>query len=164
MKAREVKRKIYAIKNFNDIVYALQLISVIKMKRAQRMVFDTKPFIKVVLEIIEELINHQDKIKESIYFKKEEGKTLAVVISSDRGFCGAFNRNILNFAQKEIEKIGGAEIFAIGKKAIKFFEKKNYKIFDQITGIGDFGEVEETKPNRQINYCVVLTKGNTKEL
>jgi F-type H+-transporting ATPase subunit gamma len=146
MKAREVKNKITSIKNFNDITYALQLISVIKMKRAQKMVLDTKPFVKVVLEIIEELVYHQDKIKETIYFKKEKGKTLAVVISSDKGFCGSFNRNILNFAQREIEKMGGAEIFAVGKKAINFFEKRNFKILEKITGIGDFGEIDETKP------------------
>ena len=155
MKAREVKNKIYSIKNLNDLLYAIQLISVIKMKKAQRMLSDSQPFIRVVLEIISELI-WQEKIRESIYFQKREGKILAVVISSDRGFCGAFNRNILNFAHKEIEKIGKAEIFAVGKKSINFFERKNFEIVDKITGIGDFGEIEETKPiaDKLIKYFI----------
>jgi F-type H+-transporting ATPase subunit gamma len=155
MKAKEVRNKIFSIKKLSDILYAIQLISVIKMKKAQKMVFDTMPFIEVVLEILDRLIR-QEGIKETIYFKKEEGKNLAVVISSDRGFCGAFNKNILNFSLKEIEKIGETEIFAIGKKSITFFERKNFKISDKISGIGDFGEIEETKPiaDKLINYFV----------
>jgi len=146
MKARDVKRKIISIKNFNEITYALCLISMIKMKRAQKMVLETKPFIEIVFEILGELVNREEDIKGTIYFKENQGKNLAVVIASDRGFCGAYNRNILNFAQREIEKLGNTEVFPIGKKAIKFFKKRNFKISDKIFGIGDFGELEETKP------------------
>jgi len=145
MKSGEIKKKAFSIKNLSDILYAIQLISLIKMKKAQRMLWDTQPFIKEVLKILAELIRHE-KVKESIYFKKEAKKTLAVVISSDRGFCGSFNRNILNFAYQEIEKIGEMDVFAVGKKAILFFQRKKMKIVEKVTGIGDFGEIHETKP------------------
>ncbi len=148
-KTREIKGKIATIQNLNKITSALELISAVKMKKAQRLALNSRPFATTILEILEVLGKFQKEIKKSIFFiKRPTKKILAVVVASDRGFCGAFNKNILTFAEREIQKMGRekVEIFAVGKKTIKFFQKKGYKIFEKITDIGDFGELHETKP------------------
>lgn len=147
LKPRQIKNKIGVIQNLTKITRALELVSAVKMKKAQKLALNSRPFVKIILEILDELAHYQKEIKKSIFFQEfPVKKILAVVIASDRGFCGPFNRNILFFSEKEIEKMKNVEIFPVGKKAIKFFRKKSYPIFFEMSGIGDFGELEETKP------------------
>lgn len=147
LKTREIKNKINVVQNLTKITGALELVSAVKMKKSQRLALNSRPFVRIILEILDELAHYQKEIKKSVFFQERPvKKILAVVIASDRGFCGPFNRNILLFADKEIEKMNNVEIFPVGKKAIKFFKKKNYPIFSETSGIGDFGELEETKP------------------
>jgi len=94
------------------------------------------------------LSRYEEEIqKRSIFFKEGKGNViLAVVVTSDKGFCGAYNRNILGFFEREIKEEREIEIMAIGKKAIKYFRKKDYKVLIEFSGIGDYGELEEIKP------------------
>lgn len=147
LKTREIKNKINVIQSLTKITGALELVSAVKMKKAQRLALNSRPFARMVLEILDELAHYQKEIKKSIFFQERPiKKRLAVVVASDRGFCGPFNRNILIFAERELKKMENVEIYPVGKKAIKFFKKKNYKIFSEMSGIGDFGDLEETKP------------------
>lgn len=144
---RELKRKIRVVQNISEITRALELISAVKMKKAQKLALQARPFTQKALEILFLLSKYQEEFgKKSIYFQKPKAKkSLAMIISSDKGFCGAFNKNILSFSEKEIEK-EKFQIFAIGKKAVKFFKKKNFDVIVEFTGIGDWGEFEKIKP------------------
>jgi F-type H+-transporting ATPase subunit gamma len=147
MPLREVKKKIRVVENVHQITSALELISSVKMRKAEKLALQSRPFTRKVLEILLKLQNYQEEFKKtSIYFKENKSKkNLMVVISSDKGFCGAFNKIILNFAQSQIDKEKD-EIFAVGKKAIRFFRKRNYNVVMEFFGIGDYGEFEEVKP------------------
>ena len=146
MHPKEIKGKIEVTQGLSKITRALELVSAVKMKRAQRFALNSRPFTQVVLEILTNLEDHPQEIKKSIYFQKRSvDKTLAVVISSDKGFCAAFNKNILGFARRSIERLKNVEIFAIGKKAGKFFKKAGYRVLVEFSGIGDYGRVEDTR-------------------
>ena len=146
MHLREIKGKIDVTHGLSKITRALELVSAVKMKRSQRFALGARPFTQVVLEILEKLEGYPQAIKKSVYFQKRSiDKTLAVVISSDKGFCAAFNKNILNFARKSIKKLNNVEIFAVGKKAGKFFQKEGYPVLVEFSGIGDYGKIEDTR-------------------
>ena len=81
--------------------------------------------------------------------KRRVKDSLAVVVASDRGFCGPFNQNILKEAQKEIKKLephSKVTVMPVGKKAISFFKKLGINSERSVTGIGDYGTLEEIKP------------------
>ncbi len=157
MKQKEIKRKISSIGNIFEITKAIEVISAIKMKKAQELALNSRPFTQTALKILKNLSRYEEEIqKRSIFFKEDKGKALlAAVVTSDKGFCGAFNRNILGFFEREIKKEkDNVEIMAIGKKAIKYFRKRDYKVLVEFSGIGDYGELEEVKPiaDLLINY------------
>ena len=146
MRLKEIKGKINVTQGLSKITRALELVSAVKMRKAQRFALDSRPFAQMVLEILGKLDSYPQEKKKSIYFqKKTVDKTLAVVISSDKGFCGAFNKNILSFAQKSIKKLEKVEIFALGKKAIRFFQNEGHPVLVGFSGIGDYGKIEETR-------------------
>ncbi|MFA5747362.1 MAG: ATP synthase F1 subunit gamma [Candidatus Paceibacterota bacterium] len=151
MKSKEIKQKIGSVQNIAKITNAMGLVSAVKMGKAQNLALNSRPFALRVYQILKKLSHHQKKEGlGSFYFKEREiKKVLAVVVSSDRGFCGPFNKNLLNFAQKKIKALEGSaevEIMAIGKKSAAFFKNKGYKVRFEFSGIGDFGELNDMRP------------------
>ena len=155
MKSKEIKQKIGSVQNISKITNALGLVSAVKMGKAQNLALNSRPFALRVYQILKKLSAYQKKEGlASFYFKERPPeKILAVVVSSDRGFCGSFNKNILNYAHKQIkdlEKIAPVEIVAIGKKSSAFFKRKGYKLKIEFSGIGDFGKLNEIRPLAEV--------------
>lgn len=151
MKAREIKQKIGSVQNISKITNAMGLVSAVKMGKAQNLALNSRPFALRVYQILKKLSHHQKKEGSAgFYFKEREvKKILAVVVSSDRGFCGPFNKNLLNFTQKKIKEMEGSaevEIMAVGKKSAAFFKNKGYKVRFEFSGIGDFGKLNDVRP------------------
>ena len=157
---KEIKQKINSTQRISQVTGALELISAVKMRKSQKIALGSRPFAQKVIEILKRLSEYQQECleKNSFYFQTRElKKVLIVIVTSDKGFCSSFNKNILKFAEKEINEMKEAfrqkkssapeiEIMAIGKKAIAFARKKNFKVKVEFTGIGDYGMLEETKP------------------
>ena len=166
---KEIKQKINSTQRISQVTGALELISAVKMRKSQKIALCSRPFAQKVIEILKRLSEYQQECleKNSFYFQTRElKKILIVVVSSDKGFCSSFNKNILKFAETEINKIQEEfikegevtplrlqdglspeiEIMAVGKKAIAFSKKKNFKVKVEFSGIGDYGKIEETKP------------------
>ncbi|MFH1180864.1 MAG: ATP synthase F1 subunit gamma [bacterium] len=151
MELKEIRRKIESVNNIRNLTSALETLSALKMKKAQKTAILSRPFshkIAVFLEEIEPLF----KEKKSVFFREEKaGKILFVAITSDRGFCGSFNQNILRRAEKEIKERSSQgteliEVFPVGKKGTAFFKKRGRDIKYSFIGIGDAATLEEVKP------------------
>ena len=94
MLLKEIKSKINLAQDLLKITRALELVSAVKMRKAQKLALSSRPFTEVVLKVLGELSERPEEIRKSFYFpEKKVKKTLVVVVSSDRGFCGAFNKN-----------------------------------------------------------------------
>jgi len=147
MELKEIRLKIQSVTNIWKLTSALETLSALKMKKSQKIALESRPFAQRVGRLIRCL---EPVLKDKVALRKRPLKTaLAVVIASDRGFCGSFNQNILKFAAKEIkdlEQKSDVAVMPVGKKAVSFFKKRG-KDFDQsVTGIGDYGTLEEVKP------------------
>ncbi|MFH1894541.1 MAG: FoF1 ATP synthase subunit gamma [Patescibacteria group bacterium] len=112
MELKEIKREIDSVRNIWKLTGALETLSALKMKRAQKIALLSRPFSEKVAQILEEIDSCNMEGK-SVFFEKRKGlpagrqgnKVLALVLASDRGFCGAFNQNILRFVEKTIKEI-----------------------------------------------------------
>jgi F-type H+-transporting ATPase subunit gamma len=149
MELKEIKREIESVRNIWKLTGALETLSALKMKKAQKIALLSRPFAQKAAQILGRLEFSVNDI-ESIFFWERETteKTLAVVLASDRGFCGSFNHNILKFAEREIKEIGKERkvgILPIGKKATTYFKKRGYDTKFNFFGIGDYAEIEDVK-------------------
>jgi len=148
MELKEIKRKIDSVRNIWKLTGALETLSALKMKRAQKIALMSRPFSEKIAQILGEIDSSRIEEK-SVFFDERKGdKVLALVLASDRGFCGSFNQNILKFAEKAIREISRnkkTEVLPVGKKAISYFKKRGYEMPHSFFGIGDFGELEDIK-------------------
>jgi F-type H+-transporting ATPase subunit gamma len=147
MELKEIRLKIQSVSNIWKLTGALETLSALKMKKAQKYVLASRPFAQRMGRLVRRM---EPPLKDKLRLRKRKLRdALVVVIASDRGFCGSFNQNILRRAQEEIEKLekkSNVAIFPVGKKAVSFFKKRQRNFDHFLTGIGDFGSLEEIKP------------------
>ena len=118
--AKEIQRKIGSIKNTSKITKAMELISTVKMKKAQDLALAKKDF---VLEMLKVFTRIEEFLKDFAFFKRHESKkTLAVMITSNKGLCGWYNVNILKKVNEYVTENADedVEFITLGKKAAAF--------------------------------------------
>jgi F-type H+-transporting ATPase subunit gamma len=132
---KEVRNRITSTQSTQQITKAMKLVSATKLRKAQTAINKMRPYAEKLYEI---LVNLGDSAKDDnslkAYFEyKEPKKALVVVVSSDRGLCGAFNSNIIKATKKLIaenyeERGTDFELMFIGKKAYDPFKRGDYKL------------------------------------
>jgi len=118
--AKEIQRKIGSIKNTSKITKAMELISTVKMKKAQDLALQKKDF---VLEMLKVFTRIEEFLRDFAYFKKHESKkTLAVMITSNKGLCGGYNVNVLKKVNEYVTENPEEQVeyITLGKKATAF--------------------------------------------
>jgi len=120
---RDIRRRIASVKNTQQITNAMKMVSAAKLQRAQERVMAARPY----SERLQQLITHVDaRVRPTahpLFTPRDEGKTLVVVVTSDRGLCGGFNANVQRAAVELVRQLGGnanADIIAVGKKGRDF--------------------------------------------
>ena len=127
MNLRQIRKKIKAVNNIKKITNAMELISSIKMKRAQGQYKEGKLYRDFLHQMVTELA---DKLEKEIspFLKEGEGtKNLYLVISSNKGLCGNFNFAIFRKIYKEID-LGKGDFIVYGKKGAEFINRSFGKI------------------------------------
>lgn len=129
---RDIKRKINGIKNTRRITSAMKMVSAAKLRKAQNLLYATRPYSEKLYDLIHDLSIYIDRESHPLLAKREENKVDYVVITADRGLAGAFNSNVLKAVWREINdlKAQGKEVnlILIGRKAVNFFKNKGFKI------------------------------------
>lgn len=135
---KEVKSRIQSVTSTQQITSAMKMVAAAKLRRAQDKILQMRPYSEKLTSILQNVSgNLGDEAENRFGEVRESEKALIVVISSDRGLCGAFNNNVFKQTLKLIEekysyekKLGGLYIMPIGKKSLDFFKKRNFQVID----------------------------------
>ena len=130
---RDIKRRISSVKNTQQITNAMKMVSAAKLQRAQDRVMATRPYADRMSYVIEHLEARVQPKAHPLLTPREEGKTLLLLLTSDRGLCGGFNSNVQRRALAEINELsasGDIDIIAIGKKGRDFLGYRQIDVLD----------------------------------
>lgn len=122
MNLRLLKSKIKSIANVGQITKAMQLVSAVKMKKGQALAQEGKPY-RATLELTMKKVIASSYLDEHPLMKAKDttSKTLAIIVSSNKGLCGVFNFNLFKFVDSVIkEQLTNYEFVVIGAKAQQF--------------------------------------------
>lgn len=123
---KELRSRVRSIKNTKKITRAMEMVSAAKLRRAQTEMQGAKPFQKK-LELLLGRLSRSPKAQENPLFQSRanSGKpNLLVIITSDRGLCGAFNANIIKMAARYLAVHTDALVYFIGRKGRDHFQKR----------------------------------------
>lgn len=137
---KDVKRRIKSVENTMQITKAMELVATSKLRGAKERAVASQPYFNTLYETMCDI--QQDRGFKSIYTKKEFLKTvLVVVLAGDRGLAGGFNHNVLKLAEEKIKSLEQdgrtVKVFPIGKKAVEYFEKRRYELYNKEYQISD---------------------------
>ena len=119
---RDIRRRIASVKNTQQITNAMKMVSAAKLQRAQERVAAARPFAERMQVVVEHLQARVRLTAHPLLTPRTEGKTLLLVVTSDRGLCGGFNGNVQRAVAEKVRELGGeqVDIIAIGKKGRDF--------------------------------------------
>jgi len=142
---KEVRTRIASVKSTQQITSAMKMVAASKLRRAQNAILKMRPYAAKLKEILQNLSASLDSGDVNVYAEiRKPEKILMVVITSNRGLCGAFNSNVLRTAVQRIQfdyasqnTLGNISLLTIGRKATEFFTKRGYKVVSSHDSIFD---------------------------
>jgi F-type H+-transporting ATPase subunit gamma len=141
----DIRRRLKSVKNTQQITKAMKMVSAAKLKRAQDRVVTARPFANKMMEIMGELAGRTDEsFRHPLLDQREDNRYLLVLITADKGLCGAFNANLIKAAQSFIDAHPGKdiELMTVGRKGRDFFRRRNVPIATEYIGLTGKGRVE----------------------
>jgi F-type H+-transporting ATPase subunit gamma len=125
---RDIRRKIVSIKKTQQITKAMKMVAAAKLRRAQERVIAARPYSRKMLAVIASLASRVERMQHPLLAKREPKKVKLLVLTSDRGLCGAYNTNILRKAVEAVREFQaqGKEVRVniVGRKGRDFFRKR----------------------------------------
>jgi len=131
---KAIKIRLTSFKSTRQITSAMKMVSAAKLRKAQDKIVRLRPYANKLHELLVDLSQSlSDSEVENVYGRvSPPEKILIVVITSNRGLCGAFNANVIKEARRVISekypeqaRTGNLKILTIGKKGFDFFRKQN---------------------------------------
>lgn len=135
MNIRQVRKKIKSVSNVKKITRAMEMVSAIKMKKAQQEAVETAPYRQYLEKIIYKTISTlRHDLSPLISNQSTSGKYLYIIISSNKGLCGSFNFNLFRKLIKDID-FKKHDFIVLGKKAAMFVNKMGGKIIADFSSL-----------------------------
>ena len=158
---RDIKNRIKGVQNTQQITKAMKMVAAAKLRRAQDKVIHARPYARKISELFTHLVTDED-LNNPFLFERDIKNIALVVVTADRGLCGAFNINIIKEAAGFIENMTGraaVQLFCIGKKGFDYFSKRNYDIVDKRIGL--FSTLEYSSALNITNELIKLYLDST---
>jgi F-type H+-transporting ATPase subunit gamma len=133
---KEVRNRIKSVQNMQQITKAMKMVSAAKLRKAQEGIVQMRPYALKLQEVLSNIVSSSEgEVGMDLAVERPLEKVLFIVITSDRGLCGAYNANIIKLAKLTIrEKYsaqyakGNVQIWTIGKKGYEHFSKNRYSV------------------------------------
>jgi F-type H+-transporting ATPase subunit gamma len=142
---KEVRIRIASVKSTQQITSAMKMVAASKLRKAQNAILKMRPYAAKLKDILQNLSASLDSGDGNLYTQQRTpNKVLIVVLTSNRGLCGAFNTNILRTAAQRIQieyatqlKAGNVSVLTIGRKGTEFFTKRGYNVISSHDSVFD---------------------------
>ena len=161
---RDINLRIRSVTNISQVTRAMEMVSAVKMRKAQQRVTASRPYSDQLRQIMSDLATQQPDPEQLVEFpllQKRPVRTVElIVVTPDRGLTGALNTNILRragrFILEETPPSGGGgqggetrapvRIIAVGKKARDYFVRTRQEVVAEFIGIGENISLDAVRP------------------
>jgi F-type H+-transporting ATPase subunit gamma len=140
----DIRRRIKSVKNTEQITKAMKMVSASKLRRAQERVISARPFAQKMTEVLADIASQTpEDFQHPLLDQRGDERYLIVLITGDKGLCGAFNANLIKAAQVFIKENPGKqfEFLAVGRKGRDFFRHRA-DVAGEYIGLTGKGRVE----------------------
>jgi F-type H+-transporting ATPase subunit gamma len=143
---RDIHRRIKAVKNTQQITKAMKMVAASKLRKVQTDMLELRSYANKMRSVIASLAASAGDASHPLLIERPRKVTEVLVLTSDKGLCGAFNTNILRAGHKQINNLSkeeaagtgeklGVNASVVGRKAVDYFKRRNVELRNNWTGI-----------------------------
>jgi F-type H+-transporting ATPase subunit gamma len=135
----DLRRRVRAVKNTQQITKAMKMVAASKLRRAQERIMNARPFANRMERVLSSLAARVDPAAHpllAVRDRRPESKTLVVVVTGDKGLCGSFNTNAIKGAVEFVaDSAERCTLGLVGRKGRDFFVRRGFSITFEQAGI-----------------------------
>jgi len=127
-KTQDIKRRIRSVRNTMQLTRAMKMVAAAKLRRSQERIMAARPYSKKTLNILRSLSVRANPEDHPMLQAHGERRVEMVVVTADKGLCGAFNAGIIREAENFMRANAGRDfsVAAVGKKSREHFGRRDY--------------------------------------
>jgi F-type H+-transporting ATPase subunit gamma len=136
---RDIKRRIRSVESTQKITKAMKLVAAAKLRRAQERVIGARPYAQKMGELLGSLVSRVGDDGHPLLVRRTGARKRLVVITADKGLCGAFNSNVIRAATHYLRDGDNVDVtlVVVGKKSRDFFRRRQWPVKSEMLGFFD---------------------------
>lgn len=160
---QDIRRRIKSVKNTQQITKAMKMVAAARLRRAQEAAVSNRPYAEKMYEVIADVASNAGSFSHPLLEVREEGKTLYIVLASDKGLAGAYASNVFKETIAHIQDKANTSVITVGRRAKEYFTPRGFDIVNSYMG---FTERPDYQNARQIALDVIerFGEGDFKEV
>jgi F-type H+-transporting ATPase subunit gamma len=135
----DLRRRIRAVKNTQQITKAMKMVAASKLRRAQERIMNARPYASQMQRVLSSVATRVDPSIHPLLTVREarpDSKTLVIVVTGDKGLCGSFNTNAIKAgAAYIVESPQKCMLGLVGRKGRDFFGRRGFAVLFEQVGI-----------------------------
>jgi F-type H+-transporting ATPase subunit gamma len=144
---KEIRSKIKSIENTKKITKAMEMVAASKMRKAQERMRVARPYSRKIRNIAGHLSEANPEYIHPFMIKREEIKKVGlIVLTTDKGLCGAMNTNVLRLVTQKLRQLEASsipsDVVVVGSKGAGFLSRIGARIVSQVVQLGDTPRLE----------------------
>ena len=136
---RDIRKRIASVKNTQKITNAMKMVSAAKLRRAEEAIKAARPFAEMMREVMLSLAARTNAGAHPMLVVRPVEKVLLILVTADRGLCGAFNANLNRRSEafvKEMKAKGvQVDMITVGRKGNDYFRRRNVTIAEKFVNV-----------------------------
>jgi F-type H+-transporting ATPase subunit gamma len=135
----DLRRRIRAVKNTQQITKAMKMVAASKLRRAQERIMSARPYAQQMQRVLASVASRVDPSIHPLLISRERRQnstTLVIVVTGDKGLCGSFNTNVIKGGASYITRSAEAcSLGLVGRKGRDFFGRRGFPVLFEQVGI-----------------------------
>ncbi len=136
---RDIRRRIRAVQSTQKITRAMKLVAAAKLRRAQERILEARPYAHKMSDLLGNLALRTSPDRHPLLARRDGGRRQIVIITADKGLCGAFNSNVIRHSLQFIRQSEEASVtlVVVGRKARDHYRRRPWTVKSEMVGFFD---------------------------
>lgn len=133
---QEIRRHIRSINNIKKITRTMEMVASARMQKTTSALLMSRPYARLAWSLLKDLSARVEQELHPLLRRRAVcSRCLVLLLTSDRGLCGALNTNVIHEALKALPDKEGASFVCVGKKGRDYLAHRGYKVLAEFSGL-----------------------------
>ena len=121
---KDIKNRIKSVRNIQQITKAMKMVAAARIRKAEDQLKAARPYAEKLKEVVFDLTSGMEEVLHPLMEVRPVDKVAMIIVSSDKGLCGAYNNNLLRIVWPELRDSPPDKLIAIGAKVNKYLARR----------------------------------------